>query len=411
MKLAVIDHILNPGGGVRVARSLLPAMKKVRPDLQITFFANEHGIRRDSLEKVLEQSGIRVVSLRAVKYSGRDLFGLRGSRHVVGIVQRKLGKLGALLPVAFSGALQKELENEIQGFDFAFFTWPFHLHCPRLKCPMAGIFHDYNYRYYFSANPMLPSIEAFLNETMPVWLAQSTPIVSTEFMRSEIGKFYPDYADKVRVVPIAPMSRLSQMDSVEARHTVVKMGVSGRYLLCPTQMMGHKNVGPLLAAHALLKKRGYPGILVFTGAGTDSINGRACDIGLERGKEGRDVFGLGYVSNEQVDALIRCADVVVNSSLYEGGNGPGFDAWSLGVPVAMSHIPPFLEHMKTHDVRAEIFDPRSPEDIADKIGRILSNPLKSLEDAAHSREAISAFTWERSAQGYLDVFEETISRV
>lgn len=411
MKIAVIDHILNPGGGVRVARSLLPAMKAVRPDLQITFFANEHGIKRDSLTEILGQNGIKVIPLRSVKYSGRDLFGLRGSRHVVGIMQRKLGRLQSLLPVSVSGALQRELESVVKGFDVAFFTWPFHLQCPRLGCLMAGIFHDFNYKYYFSGNPMLPSIEKFLNDAMPAWLARATPIVSTEFMKMEIGKFYPAYADRVRVVPIAPMSKLSGYDPEEARRIVSRMGISKKYLLCPTQMMGHKNVGPLLAAHALLRKKGYPGILVFTGAGTDSINGRACEAGVERTIPGviQDVFGLGYVSNEQVDALIQCADAVVNASLYEGGNGPGFDAWARGVPVAMSHIPPFLEHIQVHDVRAEIFDPRSPQDIAEKIGWILSNPEKAAQDAEHSRKAIGAFTWERTARGYLDVFDEALN--
>ncbi|MBS0604815.1 MAG: glycosyltransferase [Verrucomicrobia bacterium] len=408
MKIAVIDHILNPGGGTRVARSLLPAMKKLRPDLEITFFANEHGIKRDNLKEVLDQNNIKVIHLRSVKFSGKDLLGLRGSRHVVSLMQRKLGKLNALLPLQISGALQRELESVVKGFDFAFFTWPFHLHCPRLSCPMAGIFHDFNYKYYFSASTILDSIEKFLNDNMPIWLANSTPIVSTQFMKSEIKKFYPQFADKVKVVEIAPMSEISNLDMDQARKIVSKMGIPRNYILCPTQMTGHKNVGPLISAHALLRKRGYQGGLVFTGSGTEGINGRSCEIGVERTLECQDVYGLGYVSNEQVDALIQCADVLANPSLYEGGCGPGFDAWARGVPVAMSNIPTFLEHIQAHDVRAEIFDPRSPQDIADKIDRILSSPEKTAKDVEHSRKAISRFTWELSAQGYLNVFEEVL---
>jgi len=273
---------------------------------------------------------------------------------------------------------------------------------------MAGIFHDYNYKYYFSAEAMLSSMESFLNKHMPQWLANSTPIVSTEFMKSEVQKFYPEFGDKVRVVPIAPMGDISNFSREEARDIVSKTGISGKYILCPTQMKGHKNLGPLISAHSILRKEGYPGVLVFTGAGTEAINGRACEIGIERTVHSQDVYGLGYVSNEQIDALIQCADVVVNPSLYEGGNGPGFDAWAKGVPVAMSNIPPFLEHLQTHDVRAEIFDPRSPKDIAEKIDRILKNPEKALNDIEHSKEAISRFTWEGSAQGYLNVIEEAL---
>jgi glycosyltransferase involved in cell wall biosynthesis len=408
MKLAVIDHILNPGGGARVARSLLPALKKIRPDLQITFFANEHGVRRDSLDEVLTEHAIKFVPLRSVKFSGRDLFGIRGSRHILSMVQRKMGKIHSLLPLSISGELQKELETVVQGFDFAFFTWPFHLKCPKLSCPMAGIFHDFNYKYYFCANAMHSSLEKFLNEQMPTWLGNSTPIVSTEFMRTEVEKFYPDFGHKVKVVPIAPMSTVSSIEMSAAREIVKKLGIPKDYILCPTQTVGHKNAGPLISAVSLLKQKGYPGVLVFTGSGTESINGRVCGIGVERNQLPQDVYGLGYVSNEEIDALIQCASVVVNPSLYEGGNGPGFDAWARGVPVAMSHIPPFLEHISAHGVRAEIFDPRSPQDICDKLDAILSYPEKASADSVYSREAISHFTWEKTAMGYLRIIDEVL---
>ncbi len=403
MKIAVIDHILNPGGGTRVVRSLLPAMKKIRPDLEITFFANAHGIKRDNLKEVLMQSGIKIVPLHSMRFCGKDIFGLRGSRHAISFMQRKVKKFHAFLPLSLSGALQRELEKVIKGFDFAFFTWPFHLSCPRLSCPIAGIFHDFNYKYYFSASTFLTSIDQFLNDNMPIWLERSTPIVSTEFMKSEIKKFYPEYADKVKVVEIAPMSEISNINMEQARNIVSEMKVPKNYILCPTQMIGHKNVGPLISAHALLREKGYRGGLVFTGAGTEAISGRSCAIGVEKGLDPQDVYGLGYVSNEQIDALIQCADVLVNPSLYEGGCGPGFDAWEKGIPVAMSNIPPFLEHIKVHDVKAEIFDPRSPQDIAEKIHNILSNPIKAAQDVEHSKKAISRFTWELSAKRYLEV--------
>jgi glycosyltransferase involved in cell wall biosynthesis len=180
------------------------------------------------------------------------------------------------------------------------------------------------------------------------------------------------------------------------------------YVLCPTHMASHKNAGPLISAFALLKKRGYPGVLVFTGAGTEAVCGKAGSIGVEKNQQPQDVYGLGYVTNTEIDALIEQASVVVNPSLYEGGNGPGFDAWARGRPVAMSNIPPFLEHVAVHGVRAEIFDPRSPQDICEKLNNILSNPQKAIEDGEHSRKAIGQFTWERSAAGYLDIINEAV---
>ncbi len=409
MKIAVIDHVGNPGGGSRVARALLPAMKKLRPDLKITFFGNRHGIIREKLHEVAQIHDFEIQNLSSVSLSGKDLFAIRGSRHLVTLLQRKLRNLLTFFPYFISGAVHRELEAKIRGFDIAFFTWPFHLRCPALECPMVGIFHDFNFHYYFTGHPLLPWVTQFLKEETPHWLSKATPIVSTEFMRTELQKFYPQFADKTKVVPIAPMSNVINLSKEEALQNIKKFKIHQKYLLCPTNLSSHKNVGPLIGAVPLLKKMGHDIGLVFTGPGTEVINGRACTIGIEKDVDPQDVWGLGYVSNLEVDSLIQSAAVVVNPSLYEGGNGAGFDAWEKGTPVAMSNIPPFLEHLKDHDVRAEIFDPRSPQDIAEKIDRILSNPVKTARDVEHSKQAIQRFTWETTAECYLKIFEEQLT--
>lgn len=404
MKLAIIDHIGNPGGGSRVIRSLLPAMKNVRHDLDITFFGNPHSIKREGLDRL----GVKIHPLASAKLSGRDFFNIRGSRHVVSLFQRKFAGPLSSISYYLSGAIHKELENVVKGFDFAFFTWPFHLKCPQLECPMAGIFHDFNFKYFFSGQTMAPWVLELLNREMPIWLSKSTPIVSTDFMKGELAKFYPEFGEKTKVVPVAPT--ISEIDQEKARKIVQqRFGLKKNYILCPTNISSHKNIGPLLSAFYLLRKKGHDIVLVFAGSGTEAINGRSCSIGLEMHCTPQDVFGLGYVTNEEIDSLIQCAAVVVNPSLYEGGNVPGFDAWQRGVPVAMSNIPPFLEHMAVHGVHAEIFDPRSPQDIAEKLYRILSDGFK--DQALESQKAIRHFTWERSAEGYLKVFDEVLAGV
>jgi glycosyltransferase involved in cell wall biosynthesis len=410
MKLAVIDHIGNPGGGSRVLRALLPAMIKARPGLEITFFGNPHSIKREQIDQIVATFGVKVQALSSVKMGGKDLFNIRGSRHVVHLLQRKFAGSLSSLSFYLSGAVHKELEAVVKGFDLAFFTWPFHLKCPKLDCPIAGIFHDFAFKYFFSGETMAPWVLDFLNREMPQWLDRSTPIVSTEHMRTELHKFYPEYGDKTKVVPVAPTSMLSPVDESMARDIVThKFGIRKRYLLCPTNISSHKNSGPLLAALPLLKQKGHDILLVFVGSGTEVIHGRACFCGVEIGSEPKDVLGLGYVSNNEIDALIQCASVVVNPSLYEGGNVPGFDAWARGVPVAMSRIPTFEEHLTAHDVRAALFDPRSPEDIADKLHQILSNPNQSQQDVEHSKEAIGHFTWDRTAEGYMKIFDEMLN--
>ena len=401
MKLAVIDHIGNPGGGSRVARALLPALKKVRPDIEITFFGNPHSIRREKIGQIAEEAGIRIHELSSAKLAGKDILNIRGSRHVIQLFQRKLSRLLSPLSFYLSGAVDKELESAVKNYDLAFFIWPFHLKCPALKCPMAGIFHDFNFKYFFSGQTMAPWVLDFINREMPIWLSRATPIVSTEFLRGELKKFFPSSGDRTHVVPVAPTVGVGPFKS--------RFQFEKKYVLCPTNISSHKNTGVLLSAFAILKRKGHDLLLIFTGSGTEIMNGRACEIGLEIGSGPPDVYGLGYVSNEEMDCLIQGAEAVVNPSLYEGGNIPGFDAWEKGVPVAMSNIPPFLEHMQVHNVHAEVFDPRSPHDIAEKLDRLLSNGPETRSKALASPENIRHFTWEKTAEGYLKIFDGMLS--
>lgn len=410
MKIAVIDHLGNYGGGSRVVRALLPAFRTLRPKMEIVYWGNSGSINREKMKKEFSLLGIDVKELKSCFLTSRNLLGITGSSEMIRRIQEMFASQMSLLPLFLSGLVHKEVESVVKGFDLVYFPWPFLMNCPRLDCPMVGTFHDFNFKYYFSGTDTFRlSQRELLNREIPVWLKHSTPIVSTHFMASELEKFYPSYTSKVKIVHLAPMSMVSPLNEKESRKIVSDLGIDGDYILYPTNMCSHKNIGPLLSAVKLLRGMGHNLSLIITGSKTEVITGHACEIGIEIGTTETNVKGLGYVTNLQMDSLIQCASAVVSSSLYEAGNGPGLDAWGRGVPVAMSNIPAFTEHIKVQDVRAEIFDPRSPRDIADKIHKILSNPEKAKADALHSREVLKKHTWLETARKYLDIFDNAIS--
>jgi glycosyltransferase involved in cell wall biosynthesis len=402
MKIAVIDHFLNPGAGARINRALLPAMKRVDPNLDITFFTTAFGMKNENLFPVMKAYGITVKTLNSTKLKERDFFKIKGSRFVMALLQSKLDKWHSFLPYFLTGKVHKELERIVKGFDIAFFVWPYHLECPKLDCPMVGIFHDFNYKYYFSSNVSTPWITKALNQHVPNLLAHCTPIVTSQFVADEMKKFYPHYADKARIIPLIPLCEKSDMEAT--KKILDRFKIQKPFLLYPTNTATHKNIGSLLAALPYIKKKGHDVCLVLAGLGTENINGKACEQGIELMSEDQDVFGLGYLCNKEIDGLIQLASVVVNCSLYEGNNGPALDAWASGTPVAMSHIPPFVELLTTFHVKAALFDPRSPSDIAEKIVSLLNDPEKT--DAKLSKKSMQPFTWDLCAKEYLDVFRQ-----
>jgi glycosyltransferase involved in cell wall biosynthesis len=411
MKIAVIDHMGNYGGGSRVVRALLPAIKTVRPEIEITYFGNPATIKRENVQEEFSQYDITVIPLDSVRFSSTGFFNNDLAAKAIKYCQGYFRQYLRHLPYVLSGEVHREIEKKVREYDIAFFPWPFFISVPDLQCPIVGIFHDFNFKYYFSgAFTFSEWQEKQLNKEIPEWLEKVTPVVSTNFMASELAKFYPQFSHKTRVVYLAPNSAVNTIKKEEAEKIVRALGVRIPYILCSTNLNAHKNVGRLFSSMSILRKRGYDLRIVLTGPTTERMRGRACDIGVELTDIDPDVLGLGYVSNLQVDSLIQCSSAVVNPSLYEAGNGLGMDAWGLGVPVAMSNIPAFIEHLEVQGVRAEVFDPCNPVDIANKISNILSDPVKAIADANHSRDALRKITWEKTAMEYLNIFEDTLHR-
>ncbi len=411
MKIAIFDHLVNHGGGSRYLRCLLPTLKEVRPSWEIVFFCDAKAASRDGLKKEFEEIGIQCKSLTSSKLASSWIFSLiPKGRSVLYILREKFKRFISFLPVYISGAVEREIERKSKSFDLVFCSWPYFLKCPKIKVPLFAIFHDFNFRYYFSGQTFDPLHYHSMMQEMPRWIHSSIPLVSSEFMKSELEKFYPAEKGRAKVIPLSSLGARSMMDVTEARKIVAELQISSPYILFPTNVSSHKNTGALLAAFEKLKRQFPKLILVFAGFGTEVISGRIGKLGLERDLANRDVFGLGYVSNQAIDALISCAEVVVSTSFYEAGCGPALDAWARGIPVAMSNIPPYLEHLQFLGVRAKIFDPRSPQEIGDKIAEILNNSAEAKEDAMHSKQQIELYGWKRVAEQYASIFEETICR-
>jgi glycosyltransferase involved in cell wall biosynthesis len=62
-------------------------------------------------------------------------------------------------------------------------------------------------------------------------------------------------------------------------------------------------------------------------------------------------------------------------------------------------------------VRAQIFDPKDPKDIAAKLEYILQNEEQAKADALISQENINRYKWTDVAEKYWNVFEQTVRRV
>ncbi len=123
---------------------------------------------------------------------------------------------------------------------------------------------------------------------------------------------------------------------------------------------------------------------------------------VERLKRGPARY-LGYVSHDDLPVLTAGAVLFAYPSLYEGFGFPVAQAMASGVPVLTSDVSSLPE---VAGEGALLADPRSVEDIARGLLRLLTSPSERARIAAAGRQrAMAKFRWDRCARETWATFE------
>ncbi|MEQ1789545.1 MAG: glycosyltransferase, partial [Rickettsiales bacterium] len=297
-------------------------------------------------------------------------------------------------------------------FDALIFTWPYDFCCPDLQIPIIFIPHDFNFFYFFESLTFSKEYSEKIRQNLSGFFERATPVVSTQFIKSEIAKFFPDYVNKTNVIQVAAMSNLPDISPEKQAELLKKFALKPIYFLYPcSSVKPYKNLGVLAVAIYHLKQQSIDAQIVYIGSGTDAICGDATINGVCQNfadVSACNVRGLGFVSDEELVALMRGSQAVVTSSLYEAANGPAIDAWNCGVPVAMSDLPFYTEHITNSDVRATLFDPKNAISVTEALKYIIDNREKVLADAVYSKEQLQKTT---SVSAFSGEYAELIERL
>jgi glycosyltransferase involved in cell wall biosynthesis len=172
-----------------------------------------------------------------------------------------------------------------------------------------------------------------------------------------------------------------------------RFGLGGRrVLLSLSAKRPHKNLMALIGALALIAPERRP-LLVLPGYPTwheAQLRAHAAARGVAA-----DVRFEGWVAASELEGLWALADAFVFPSLYEGFGLPVLEAMARGVPVACANASSLPE---VAGDAALLFDPRSQEQIARAIERLLGDPALVARLRARGLARARSFTWERTAR-------------
>jgi len=176
------------------------------------------------------------------------------------------------------------------------------------------------------------------------------------------------------------------------------------YLIYVGNIKPHKNLGRLLEAFKLIKDK-IPHDLFCLGKKEGFITGDQ-QIASRITELNNRVFFPGHVSDPVLKAYFVHADALVLPSLYEGFGFPPLEAMACGCPTIVSNVASLPEVCGD---AALYCDPLNPQDIADKILKLLNNTSLQEELRQKGLEQSKQFTWEKCARETLEVIQGILS--
>lgn len=231
-------------------------------------------------------------------------------------------------------------------------------------------------------------------------------VTDSEFSRSEIVKYYPQFAGKIRVVPCGvDLQRFHPVEDAAAIAQVRETyGIGERYFLYLGTLEPRKNLERLIEAYAAYaKSMDDPAQLVLAGGKGwlyDGIFARVQALGLED----RVIF-TQYIASEDMCALMSGALAFTFPSLYEGFGMPPLEAMACGTPVLVSDAASLPE--VTGD-SAVIVRAEDTDSITQGLVRLATDADLRRRLSQEGLARAKTFTWERSAGMLYDIYREVL---
>jgi glycosyltransferase involved in cell wall biosynthesis len=231
-------------------------------------------------------------------------------------------------------------------------------------------------------------------------------LTNSEHTKKDIVNYLRVNPDKVFVTYLGASERFRPMQESEISESLKIFNLTTPYILFVGTLEPRKNVVTLIKAFNKLKsKSAIPHRLVIAG----QRGWKYADIikEIDNSPFRAHITELGYMSDNDLPALINGADVFAYPSFYEGFGLPVLEAMQCGTPVITSNLSSLPE---VGGDACLYVSPESADELAQKILDVISdkNLRNDLSNKGIARAKI--FSWEKCAEETLKVYREVLGK-
>lgn len=229
-------------------------------------------------------------------------------------------------------------------------------------------------------------------------------IVSYQHVKDDLIKFYDIPPEKIDICGHG-MAGPVEVTTVQISAVRRKYDLPESYIFYSANTWRHKNhIGLLRGLKSLRERQGVKVPLVCTGFQYPDffpqIEEEVRMLGLVD-----SVRFLGYLPEEEMPAILSGATLAVIPTLYEAGSYPLMEAMNYGIPAICSTATSLPDTIG--DLRF-VFDPNSPEDMAEKMAMMLTDERMREANVANSAARVKEWRWAHAVKPYIDSYRSAI---
>jgi len=212
--------------------------------------------------------------------------------------------------------------------------------------------------------------------------------------KEDIKKHLKIKASKIKTIyngvsdSFFPVKSQSALDK-----TLKKYKIKTPFLLYTGVWRSHKNLPRLIEALQILKNKNLDLSLVITGKPDPhypEVLNTIKNLNLKN-----DITLTGLVGESELNHLYNAAKIYTFPSLYEGFGLPPLEAMKCLTPVVASNVSSIPEICNGNAI---LFNPYSPQDIADKIELLYKDTDLQADLIGRSKQYAEKFTWQKTAE-------------
>jgi glycosyltransferase involved in cell wall biosynthesis len=234
--------------------------------------------------------------------------------------------------------------------------------------PFAYTLHDLQENYYPENFTRWQRI--WRHQVHAALLARAKRVIcESEHVKGDIISSFGVPEGRIAVITAPPLQQpVADPTAEQLQATRTRLRLPETFLFYPAQFWVHKNHLRLIEAFAMALKQRPDLTLVLTGKKRDeyeTVMAAVARLGLAD-----HVVHLGYVAQEDLQAIYRLATALVMPSLFESVSIPIYEAFQAGTPVAASGILAMPEQVGDAGI---LFDPMSSASISQAMLQITSD--------------------------------------